>query len=43
MYQNYVLELQQYADGTYGHIMHYVWDEDETTARLKGEGKYYEV
>jgi len=43
MYQNYVLELQQYEDGTYGNIMHFVYDEDEATARLKGESKYYEV
>lgn len=43
MYQYYVLELQQYNDGTYGNIMHYTYDEDENMAKLKGESKYYEV
>lgn len=43
MYQHYVIELQQYQDGSYGHIVHPVYDENEEIARLKGESKYYEV
>lgn len=43
MYQFYVVEIQQYANGEYGHLVHYAYDEDQTKARLKGESKYHEV
>ena len=43
MYQYYVIEIQKYRDGTYGHLVHYVYDSDETTAFLKGESKYYQI
>lgn len=43
VYQFYVVEIQQYANGEYGHIVHYVYDEDINKARLKGESKYHEV
>lgn len=43
MTQFYVVEIQQYANGEYGHIVHYVFDEDAEKARLKGEAKYHEV
>jgi hypothetical protein len=43
VYQYYVVEIQQYQDGTYGHIVHYAYDEDPDKARMKGESKYYEV
>ena len=43
MYQYYVIEIQKYADGTYGHIVHPAYDEDQMEARLKGESKYHEV
>lgn len=43
MYQYYIVEIQQYANGEYGHLVHYVYDEDQNKARLKGESKYYEV
>lgn len=43
MYQNYVVEIQQYANGEYGHIVHYAYDADAEQARLKAESKYYEV
>lgn len=43
VYQFYILELEQYADGSYGNTVHYAYDEDEATAKLKGESKYYEV
>ena len=43
MYQYYVIEIQKYNDGTFGHLVHTAQDEDQNTARLKGESKYYEV
>lgn len=43
MNQYYVIEIQQYANGEYGHIVHYAYDTDPTKARLKGEAKYHEV
>ena len=41
--QYYVAEIQQYANGEFGHIIHYGFDEDDTKARLKTEAKYHEV
>lgn len=41
--QFYIMELQQYASGEYGNLVHYAWDEDPTKARLKAESKYHEV
>lgn len=43
MYQFYVLEIQQYADGGYGHIVHYAADANADRAREKADSKYYEV
>lgn len=43
MYQYYIVEIQQYANGEYGHQVHFAFDEDQSKARLKGESKYYEV
>ena len=43
MFQYYVIEIQKYQDGQYGHLVHAAFDEDQNTARLKGESKYYEV
>ncbi len=43
VYQYYVIELQQYQDGSYGNLVHFAWDADEEKARLKGESKYYEI
>lgn len=43
MYQYYILEIQQYDNGEYGHIVHYAYDADPDRARLKGESKYHEV
>ena len=43
VYQFYIVEVQQYANGEYGHIVHYVFDADQEKARLKGESKYHEV
>ena len=43
MTQYYIVEIQQYANGEFGHIVHFAYDENPDTARLKGESKYYEV
>lgn len=43
MIQYYVIELQHYANGEYGHLVHIAYDADERTARLKAESKYHEV
>lgn len=43
MYQYYVVEIQTHADGSFGHLVHWAYDEDADKARLKGESKFYEV
>ena len=43
MNQYYIIEIQQYAKGDYGHIVHYAFDADASKARLKAESKYHEV
>lgn len=43
MTQYYIIELQKYADGSYGDIKHIAYDEDATKARLKAESKFHEV
>lgn len=43
MTQFYIVEIQQYANGEYGHLVHYAYDEDSDKARLKAESKYHEV
>lgn len=43
MYQYYVVEIQQYQNGEFGHIVHFAYDNDPNVARLKGESKYHEV
>lgn len=43
MNQYYVMEIQQYTNGEYGHIVHFAYDENPEKARLKGESKYHEV
>lgn len=43
MTQYYIIEIQQYQNGEYGHIVHFAYDADPEKARLKGESKYYEV
>lgn len=41
--QYYIVEIQQYANGEYGHLVHFAYDEDPAQALLKAESKYYEV
>lgn len=43
MNQFYIIELQQYTTGEWGHIVHFAYDEDPEKARLKAESKYHEV
>lgn len=43
MFQYYILEIQKYTNGEYGHIVHYAYDENAEKARLKAESKYHEV
>ena len=43
MTQYYIVEIQQYANGEFGHLVHYAYDADPDKARLKGESKYHEV
>lgn len=43
LYQFYIMEIQQYQDGSYGDIKHFAYDEDPDKARLKAESKYYQV
>ena len=43
MTQYYIIEIQQNKEGEYGHIVHYVFDENPEQARLKAESKYHEI
>ena len=43
IYQYYILEIQKYQDGSYGHIVHIAYDENPDTARLEGDSKFFEV
>lgn len=43
MNQFYIIEIQQYTNGEFGHIVHFAYDENATKARLKAESKYHEV
>ena len=43
MNQFYIIEIQQYNNGEFGHIVHFAFDVNPTKARLKAEAKYHEV
>ena len=43
MNQFYIIEIQQYTNGEFGHIVHVAYDENATKARLKAEAKYHQV
>lgn len=43
MTQFYVVEIQGYANGEFGHIVHWAFDEDPNRAREKADSKFYEV
>ena len=41
--QYYIVEVLQYANGEYGHLVHYAYDVDPDLAQRKAESKYYDV
>lgn len=41
--QYYVLELQKYANGEFGHQVHFVYDANGEIARRKGDSKYHAI
>lgn len=41
--QFYIIEIQQYLNGQFGHIIHFAYDTDPKKAQLKAEAKYHEV
>ena len=43
VYQYYIMEIQQYQDGSYGDIKHFAYDTDPDTALRKAKAKYYEI
>lgn len=43
MYQYYIIEIQKYANGEYGHLIHWASDADADLARMKAESKYHQV
>ena len=43
MFQYYVTEVRKTQAGEFEHENFWVWDEDSTQARLKGESKFHEV
>lgn len=43
MTQYYIIEIQQNAQGEYGHLVHFAYDENPEIARLKAESKYHEI
>ena len=43
MTQFYIVEIQQYSNGDFGHIVHWAFDENPDRAREKADSKFYEV
>lgn len=43
MVQLYITEVKKTATGEFEHNNYWVYDEDETQARLKGEAKFHEI
>ena len=43
MTQFYIVEIQKYNNGEFGHLVHYEYDADPEKARLKAESKYHTV
>ena len=43
MYQYYIIEIQQLANGEYAHLVHWAFDADPDVARLKAESKYHQI
>ena len=43
MFQYYIIEIQKFHDGSYAHLVHYEYDEDDKIAAQKAESKYHAV
>lgn len=43
VYQYYVVEVIRNKSKEFEHNVFWLYDEDDTKARLKGESKYYEI
>ena len=43
MQQYYITEVRKTTSGEFEHENFWVYDEDEQTARLKGESKFHEI
>lgn len=43
MYQNYVVEIKQNANGEFEHQVFWLWDEDSTKAMRKAQAKYHTI
>ena len=43
MFQYYVVEVIKNKNGEFEHNVYWLYDEDDTKARLKGESKYHEI
>ena len=43
MFQYDITEIRKTSVGEFEHDNYWVYDQDEQTARLKGEGKFHEV
>lgn len=43
MHQYYITEVRKTTSGEFEHENFWVYDEDEQTARLKGESKFHEI
>ena len=43
MTQFYIIEIRQYANVEYEHLVHYAYDENAQQAQLKAESRYHEI
>ena len=43
MTQYYIVEIQQYQNGEFGHLVHFAYDENPNQAFLKADSKFYEI
>lgn len=41
--QFYIVEVKKFYSGEFEHQVHFAYDEDPRTAKLKAESKYHEV
>lgn len=43
MVQYYIVEIKKMTTGEFEHQVHWAFDQDATTARLKAESKYHQI